>query len=374
MHTVLHNTLRGEWLALLWQNDQKIARLDPLHADVPLQDLPAFNAAGNAASVLALLRQLLPSPAAARALSVEEACAAMRDLGILLGSLKRHGIEPEEAEPALRVVLPLLGTITNYPPRDTLLHYTIWNPEGERMRTYTGTEDEKNLIRSVQMSIPPLEAALHHLLLLLDPSQGKDFRPLTKLVADNLEGLIAGVVWARRNVSTEYFAREMRLYYDPIRLNGVTYLGPGAVEMPVFVFDHLLWSSDCTDEEYTVFKQGYLPYVRPVWRLAYDAYARQPGLFTQLQREMETGTCPQPTANLREVVSIITRLKSFRMPHRRLADEAYAHGNGGERNQGSGGYAPDILVHIIQLMTARTDAFVRALQQVEQPADGPVAG
>jgi hypothetical protein len=358
---------------LLWQNDQKIARLDPLHADEPLRNLPAFNAEGDKESVLALLRQLLPSPATARALSVEEACATMRDLGILLGSLKRHGIEPEEAEPALRVVLPLLGTITNYPPRDTLLHYTIWNPEGERMRTYTGTEDEKNLIRSVQMSIPPLEAALHHLLLLLDPSQGKDFRTLTKLVADNLEGLIAGVVWARRNVSTEYFAREMRLYYDPIQLNGVTYLGPGAVEMPVFVFDHLLWSSDCTDEEYTAFKQGYVPYVRPVWRLAYEAYARQPSLFTQLQQEMETGTSPQPMANLKEVVSIITRLKSFRMPHRRLADEAYAHGNGGERNQGSGGYAPDILMHILQLMTARTDAFVRALQQAEQPADGPVA-
>jgi hypothetical protein len=31
-------------------------------------------------------------------------------------------------------------------------------------------------------------------------------------VADNLEGLIAGVVYARRNVSTSYFAHEMRLY------------------------------------------------------------------------------------------------------------------------------------------------------------------
>jgi hypothetical protein len=45
-----------------------------------------------------------------------------------------------------------------------LLHYTIWNPSDERMRTYTGMEDEKNLIRSVQMAIPPLEAALHHLM------------------------------------------------------------------------------------------------------------------------------------------------------------------------------------------------------------------
>jgi hypothetical protein len=367
MNSVPHHTIRGEWLTLLWQNDQAIARLDPLRADEPLRNLPAFNADHDTESLLALLRQLLPTPAAARALSVEAACAAMRDLGILLGSLKKHGIEPEEAVPPLRAVLPVLGTITNYPPRDTLLHYTIWNPADERMRTYTGTEDEKNLIRSVQMSIPPLEAALHHLMQLLDPAYGKDFQVLAKAVADNLEGLIAGVVYARRNVSTSYFAHEMRLYYDPIRLNGASYLGPGAVEMPVFVFDHLLWSSDCADAEYQAFKQGYLPYVRPVWRLVYEAYAGQPSLLTELQRELEAGTCPHPVAALRDALSIITRLKSFRMPHRRLADEAYAHGNGGERNQGSGGYAPDILLHIIQLMTTKTDAFVRALQKVDQP-------
>jgi hypothetical protein len=372
MQSVHHNTIRGEWLALLWQNDQEIARLDPLRADEPLRNLPAFNAAGDTEALLALLRQLLPSPDAARAFSVEAACAAMRDLGILLGSIKRHGLEPQDAVPALRVVLPVLGTISNYPPRDTLLHYTIWNPAGERMRTYTGTEDEKNLIRSVQMAIPPLEAALHHLMQLLDPAHSQDFPVLTKMVADNLEGLIAGVVYARRNVSTEYFARDMRLYYDPIQLNGASYLGPGAVEMPVFVFDHLLWSSDCRDGEYTAFKSGYLPYVRPVWRLLYEAYDLQPSLLTQLQGEMESGTCALPASVLKEVVAIVTRLKSFRMPHRRLADEAYAHGNGGPRNQGSGGYAPDILVHIIQLMTAKTDAFVRALQKVE-PANEPVA-
>ena len=373
MQSVPHNTIRGEWLALLWQNDQEIARLDPLRADEPLRNLPAFNADGDTESLLALLRQLLPSPDAARALSVEAACAAMRDLGILLGSIKKHGIEPEEAVPALRVVLPVLGTITNYPPRDTLLHYTIWNPAGERMRTYTGTEDEKNLIRSVQMTIPPLEAALHHLMQLLDPAHGKDFHALTKMVADNLEGLIAGVVYARRNVSTEYFARDMRLYYDPIQLNGASYLGPGAVEMPVFVFDHLLWSSDCRDEEYNAFKSGYLPYVRPVWRLLYEAYDLQPSLLTQLQGEMESGTCALPVSALKEVVAIVTRLKSFRMPHRRLADEAYAHGNGGQRNQGSGGYAPGILQHIIQLMTAKADAFARALQRADQPANESVA-
>jgi hypothetical protein len=109
-----------------------------------------------------------------------------------------------------------------------------------------------------------------------------------------------------------------------------------------------------------------------VWRLLYEAYAGQPSLLTQLQEEMEAGTCAQPAVALKEIVSIVTRLKSFRMPHRRLADEAYAHGNGGHRSQGSGGYAPDILLHIIQLMTAKTDSFVQALHSVDQPVDGPV--
>lgn len=367
MHPDFQKTIHAEWLALLWQNDQQITQLDPLNADELLQNLPVFNAENDTVALVDLLRWLLPSPAVARAMSCEEACAAMRDIGIMLGSLKKHGIEPEEAVPALSVVLPLLGSISNFPPRDTLLHYTIWNPADDRMRTYTGTEDEKNLIRSVQMAIPPLEMALQSLMQLCgQPIHSDDFHQLSKKVSSSLEGLIEGVVYARRNVSTLYFAQEMRLYYDPIRLNGETYLGPGAVEMPVFVFDHLFWSADCTDAEYTAFKKSYLPYVRPIWRTVYEAYAHQPSLVSHLQAALDAGTCLHPIAALKEIVTISNRLKSFRMPHRKLAEEAYAHQSGGHRNHGSGGYEPDILLRIINLMTDKTDRLLHAYQDLQK--------
>jgi monodechloroaminopyrrolnitrin synthase len=346
-------TMTPNWLSNLWRQDENISNLDPLGADRILSKLPEMNAGKDVNGLTQALQQLLPTASRARSFGFEDACAAMRDLGMLLGSLKRHGVEPALVVPAIEEVLPILGTLTSLPPRDTLLHYTIWNPSGERERSYTGTQDEHHLIRSVQIAMPALELCLYYLWQLMErPLCDGSFLPLCQGIHQRLEGLVEGVVHARRQVSTTYFAQELRLYFDPIVLRGRTYLGPGAVEMPVFVFDHLLWSADCTDQEYNDFKRTYLPYVRPVWRLVYDSYEGQRSLVSRI-RNILGKTTPHYEEGYQaasEVMAIGNRLKSFRMPHRKMAEEAYVSQSEGHRSQGSGGYETSILSRVIMLM------------------------
>ena len=335
--------------------DERISSLDPLHADAHLCRLPHMNAAKDTVGLALLLADLLPSMDSALAFDTHQACAVMRDLGFLLGSLKRHGVEPVEVTPQLEEKTNLLGWRSSLPPRDTLLHYTVWNPTGHRRRTYTGTKDETNLIDSVVLAMHPLTQAI----LLLEnlhrtPFQHPSFAEVCRQVQTHFEKVIEGVVLARRSVSPAYFANELRFYFDPITLNGRQYLGPGAVEMPMFVFDHLLWGSDCADVHYTEFKGTYVPYIHPVMRAVYAAFpAGTPSLVTKICGAAAHGTDVQPA--IKALKECMRQLKSFRMPHKKLAEEAYAHSGAENRTHGSGGYSTDILSHILHLMNKQAE-------------------
>ena len=331
-------------------DDNHIATLDPLQADRLMAQVPELNRTKDVAGLRQLCYDILPHPERLEAFNYYEACAAMRDLGILLGSMKRHGQEPVEAVPELDYVLDILGSKTGMPPRDTLLHYTSWNPEGLRRRTYTGTTDEDHLIESVRMSMIPLLRAIYDLKYLLScPIDTADFALRATEVGEAYEKVIGGVIHARRNVSTELFANELRLYFDPIQLHGRVYLGPGAVEMPMFVYDHLLWSSLVTDPVYNEFKETYVPYILPFLRDTFDQQKRQPSVFDVVadwanQQEVKT---MEGIRSINAVARLGLLMKSFRAPHKKMADESYEKDKQ-KRAHGSGGYSTDILTHILQ--------------------------
>src|SRR5688572_19655223 len=131
----------AHWL----NNNEGICAIDPLGFDDQIQLLHVLNRSGDTNEIIQLLYRLLPVPDALDRYSYDESIAAMRDLGIFIGILKKHGIEPVEVVPELEYVLLVLMVKTDLPPRDTLLHYTVWNPDGDRMRTYTGLNDERSL-------------------------------------------------------------------------------------------------------------------------------------------------------------------------------------------------------------------------------------
>ncbi|MDJ1482096.1 DUF1864 family protein [Cytophagaceae bacterium YF14B1] len=367
----------------LAQENEYISNLDPLKADQLIHKVPFLNLKKDTIELVLLLVDIMPSMDEIHTFDKYQARAAIRDIGFLLGSLKRHQVEPVNIIPELEDKMNLLGDKSGLPPRDTLLHYTVWNPTDTRRRTYTGTQDEHYLIDSVVVAMDPLVQCIILLRKLhLTSLNSPEFKAICQEIFTLFEKVIEGIVMARRKVSPSYFANELRFYFDPITLNNREYLGPGAVEMPMFVFDHLLWSSDCQDQEYRIFKETYLPYIHPEMRKVYHEFEDKSSLVSKVCRladgQIEFNN--MILDSLKSLSSCCRLLKSFRMPHKKIAEEAYAHTKKPEllsdknehiqRNHGSGGYSTDILTHILDLTNQKIDMLDVCISNFREPDSG----
>jgi hypothetical protein len=336
-------------------NNESICSIDPLAFDNKLPILHQLNRDKDIPGLIRFLYRLLPYPAVLENYGYEESIAAMRDLGIVIGTLKRNGVEPVEVVPELEYVLLVLMVKTNLPPRDTLIHYTVWNPSGARQRTYTGLADEIALIESVKMSYPALMEAIIELASLHEhPLFGEEFVTACAQIRGKMEGMVRAIVHAKKNVSPAVFANELRFYFDPIKVDyNKEYIGPGAVEMPMFVFDHLLWSCDCKDATYVSFKEGYLPYNLQFISEIYRLFDGQDSLVTKVFNALKQQPDEERFQAAQAVLDLCTVLKSFRMPHKKMAEESYSDNDGSHREKGSGGYTVNILHHILHLQNEK---------------------
>lgn len=326
-----------------------IASLDPLKADDVLKTLPEMNASGDLGIIISATKTLIPDIEEIGHYSYHQALAAVRDLGMLAGSIKKHGVEPAQAVPDIEPVLLKLGQMTDMPPRDTVLHVCLWNPDGERQRTYTAHTDEKQLIESTKRAIPRLENAIQGLILLHEiPLDCPEFVLQCEQCGKDLSGMVEAVVYAMKNVSRKIFAEELRCYYDSITLQGKEYLGPGAVELPLYIFDHLLWSVECRDESYINFKEALVPYCLPILRKVYAKFKDQPSLLTKVCQELNTAQAWKSSIldGANAVMNLFNILIKFRMPHKKLVDQAYVYEQNKVREKGSGGYAPEMLAYL----------------------------
>lgn len=356
----------GRWT----ETCNSIRRLDPLHFDAHLTALHRMNEQQDVQAIMQLLYNLLPVPAALEQYTFEDSAAAMRDLGIMMGILKRHQIEPVEVVPELEYVLLVLMTKTALPPRDTLIHYTVWNPDGVRSRSYTGIADEICLIESVKMAYPSLLEAIDRLHAMHQGEvYGRQFEEQCLYTRDLMVGMVKGIVHAKRYVRPEVFAHELRHYYNPIKVDyGREYMGPGAVEMPMFLFDHLLWSCDLGDTTYYHFQEGYLPYNFGELRDLYWSYRKKPSLVSRVEYALLEHPTRERADAARQLLEMTQVLKSFRMPHKKLAEESYREAEGHAYNKGSGGYSVDILHHILTLQHHRLNSLNNILVQTSSKA------
>lgn len=136
--------------ALLHGNDTQIEQvrgLDPLAADEACLALRAMNARSDVRAITAALRELLPDREALAEYTMEECIAAMRDIGIFLGSIKRHGVEPAAVAPEIIPILHQLGERTDMIPRDTVHHYCTWNPTDREGQPGVLRQDPSPLLR-----------------------------------------------------------------------------------------------------------------------------------------------------------------------------------------------------------------------------------
>ncbi|RQV56443.1 DUF1864 family protein [Burkholderia cenocepacia] len=332
-----------------------VAACDPLQARALVLRLPGLNRRQDVPGIVALLREFLPARGVPSGWGFVEAAAAMRDIGFFLGSLKRHGHEPVDAVPGLEPVLLDLARATDLPPRETLLHVTVWNPAAaDAQRSYTGLRDEAHLLESVRISMAALEAAIALTVELTDvPLRSPAFAQGCDALADYLQKMVDSIVYAYRFISVQVFYDDLRPYYEPIRVDGQSYLGPGAVEMPLFVLEHVLWGAQSDHQGYREFKETYLPYVLPAFRAIYARFAGRPALVDRVLGEAQAARARgEPVevglAALDRVFEVLLR---FRAPHGKLAERAYEVGRSGP-TIGSGGYAPSMLGDLLTLTRA----------------------
>lgn len=133
---------------------KRVSSLDPLGYDEFQDVLIAFNQEGIVRELIGIAEEMTDRALNIASPDIYEALAIVRDLGFIASSIKRLEIAPILEVERIDQVLHDLSSITGLPERDTLLHYTLWNPEGERMRTFTGTEEEKSFISKIKSLLP----------------------------------------------------------------------------------------------------------------------------------------------------------------------------------------------------------------------------
>ncbi|MFD8519454.1 monodechloroaminopyrrolnitrin synthase PrnB family protein [Streptomyces capillispiralis] len=335
-----------------------IRELDPLAADGPCLDLRHHNERSDVPALVAALRALVPSADEVAGYSVEACVAAMRDLGMFLGSIKRHGPEPLPLVPEVLPVLLELGRRTDMVPRDTVHHYTNWNPTGGRQRMYTGDIQEAYLQESVRMVFPHLREALE-LAERLSGAEVADakFAALTEELTGHVEAMVSAIDMVVAKVSPEFFARGLRAYFEEITLDGRVLLGPAAAQVPLWLIDQAIWAADNSEPEYEEFLRDSVPYSLPRWRELYDRWTGVPSVVTRLveaygddpdgaERRMP-GLRPSTEALARLLRVIIV----FRGRHLGIARKAY-DADLRLYPVGSGGASVDLLRQIIDLTRA----------------------
>jgi hypothetical protein len=362
------------------QIDQ-VRALDPLNADQICFDLRAMNEAADLPAMITALRDLLPSREALEAYGMEECLAAMRDLGMFLGSIKRHGKQPVQVVPEVVPILTELGARTDMIPRDTVHHYCTWNPLGDRQRMYTGDEQENHLQDSVRMVFPHLRAGLElcHLLGDFDPADPK-FAVLVDALNAEMRWMVDSIDLVLDKVSPVFFARTLRPYFEEIELGDRIYLGPAAAQVPLWLIDEAMWASDRGEPNYQEFLRDSVPYSLPRWRELHEEWVRQPSLVTRLMEACGDYPgegrrwAPALHASAVSIARMLRTVIVFRGRHLGIARQAYQ-----EEVRlypvGSGGASVDLLHDIITL-TRENAQLVKTMggRRGSEPARQTVTG
>ncbi len=355
----------NESLALLHAHAAaNIAPLDPLGADRILSNLPDWNESADVASMVRALSSVNPGEQGARAMSPYQACAAMRDLGMLLSSIKRHGTEPAEAVPQVVPTLLALGHRTGMVPRDTVYHYGPWNPKGARQRLFTRDVNEEGLIHCVRSAAPGVEAAIQVLMVARanDPCAAA-FSAQCLHAARCITTMVHTINFARRQVDVQFFAKVLRPYFEPVVIEGKSYMGPAAAHLPLSVVDQLTWGSDCEDPTYQMFRDDTSVYTVPAWSDVSRRTASEPSLVARVieRMHMSQGADPVLFAAAAALHAILRVLLTFRGRHKVMADKAY---DPGVRLYpvGSGGFSTDAVARILQLTRERAEQLQRIAQ------------
>lgn len=323
-------------------SDAHVRDLDPIRFDPLLPAVWQANAAGDVRALLSLTQEIIPPMADVERMSVPETLATMRDLGILLGSIKRNGAEPLYEISVLEEVLRRLAQRSGLIPRDTIHHYIRWNPTGRRERMYTGLPMERVLMAAVRISLPRLSDAVD-LCVVLDSADPGDLA--FALAANEIAALVGSmedsIDTVLASVTPEFFAKTMRPFFEEIRVGDEVYLGPAAAHVPLSIVDLLVWACDHGGDEYLEFADDSVVYGLKRWRPLHGKWRRTTSLVTRVTEDLKEYSTDKTLplgmyASAEALCRTMRSLTVFRGKHLTIARKAYA-ADVGLYELGSGG-------------------------------------
>ena len=283
------------------------------------------------------------------ALHSDELIASVRDLSMFSGSLLRCGKNPIVEIPGLETSLVDASQRGQTTPYHTVFHYSTLNPIGLRERNFTGTKQEHIFINQVRRGVEGFTHSAQALWLIFTNEVSHEDSLLApelfSIAHIGLEQGISAIPVVMKEVGAEYFARNLRPYFDPLEIEGRVFDAPGGAQMPLLLVDHILWASDTEEHTYDSFRDRNLIYLPQNMREAIATTLGTPSLRSRV------GEVSSTTEATGLVKSLITRVYTFRKAHERLAKDSFGYRV--ENAIGSGGSTPDLLNELSAITRAK---------------------
>lgn len=273
----------------------------------------------------------------------EEQHASLRDFGFILGYILQKDpnfMLSSRQEMNLEKISNNLNI--NY-PYHTVLEYTILNPIGNRRRTFTNTDQERVFIDQVEKSY--INMVTINKLVMNTNLSDEDIINKLQIVEHKLQSLVLAIPEVMKKVGPEFFASNLRPYFNSLNFKGIKYDGPGGSQLPIAILDRVIWAdSKNINSNYEEFINKNVKYFNKNY-IEFMKYYSKDSFVTQISRNEFNPEISKAVNN------IIIKLISFRKPHEKLAIDSFKSRS--EGSLGSGGYTPELLTEIIDLINVR---------------------
>lgn len=314
------------WLSQM--PNSKIADMDPLGLDPLFDHLPFLNEKGEC-EPLVCVTESSSKLSRVKNMNTWAAFAAMRDLGMILSSLRRHAVWSPSHSPVFTEALLHLAEITAMPPRETVIHYCVWNPIGSRRRTFIGDPQEHGLITVTAHSVLFFEQAARTLgeLVQVSPRSPTYSSGCLEAAASIAEAVrIMKLQIKQGNLDAEHFLTKLRPFFEPADISGRSYNAAAAAQSPLFLVDECVWGADSADHTLRAFREELASYGLPKWADSFYLLSQESSLVGRLiscLRETPSSDIPNVEQSARALLELFRQLLTFRAGHRRLVRTAY---------------------------------------------------
>jgi len=305
--------------------NQTIAEADPLGADEIFLQLPELNEWHDTEGIRRALEQTVAKTQSLPGRNFIYCNAAIRDLGILGGSLVRFGIEPADCVPGFsEALLVLAADAAAQFPRDSFIDYTSRNPENERERTFTSLPQERVFIDSLRRGMSSLESCLADMLTACTfPISHQEFTTYLQVATASFQIMIDSIVQVKREITPEVFTHHIRPFFEPFRVADRAFSAPSAAETPLLNIDQIIWGTDCTDELYTTYFRANIIRLPAVYQEISQTFVGQKSLMTMLKDRLASAIplTHEERCSIQELHHLLTKIYTFRMPHYKVTEE-----------------------------------------------------